>query len=114
MTLIPETFLARELEMCYAALCYATNYAEGVAERPYEAGRLFEGMAGESEKQMIDEAVASFPQIIKRIMVSLSSLSQRGSKCQCGESMLRYKKTGTIGEDWRSWIEKKCAAKRKI
>ena len=30
MTLAPEAFLARELEMCYHPVCYITNYAEGV------------------------------------------------------------------------------------
>ncbi|MEK6656839.1 MAG: hypothetical protein AABY58_05295 [Nitrospirota bacterium] len=30
MTLVPEAFLAKELEMCYGAICYITNYAEGI------------------------------------------------------------------------------------
>jgi 5'-methylthioadenosine phosphorylase len=37
-TLVPEVFLARELEFCYAALCYVVNFAEGIKERPYEPG----------------------------------------------------------------------------
>ncbi|MBI4384160.1 MAG: MTAP family purine nucleoside phosphorylase, partial [Nitrospinae bacterium] len=44
MTLAPEAFLARELEMCYAPACYLTNYAEGTAERAFREGELFEGM----------------------------------------------------------------------
>ncbi|OGW18735.1 MAG: phosphorylase, partial [Nitrospinae bacterium RIFCSPLOWO2_12_FULL_47_7] len=50
MTLAPETFLARELEMCYAALCYLTNYAEGVVEREFREGELFEGMQTREEQ----------------------------------------------------------------
>ena len=33
MTLCPEVFLARELGMCYAALCYVTGCAEGLVVR---------------------------------------------------------------------------------
>ncbi len=40
MTLAPEAFLARELEMCYTPLCYVTNYAEGVVDREYRGGEL--------------------------------------------------------------------------
>ena len=45
MTLVPEVFLAKELEMCYAAICYVTNYAEGIWEKPFKAGELFEGLS---------------------------------------------------------------------
>ncbi|MDA8179387.1 MAG: MTAP family purine nucleoside phosphorylase, partial [Deltaproteobacteria bacterium] len=34
MTLCPEAFLARELEICYAPVAYVTNYAEGVRKLP--------------------------------------------------------------------------------
>ncbi len=107
MTLIPETFLARELEMCYAAICYATNYAEGVAERPYESGKLFEGMANTSEKKLVDDSVLSFPEIIIKTMELLAQRKERGSHCRCHEAMWRYKKEETISEDWRSWIKPK-------
>ena len=40
MTLAPETFLARELEMCYAPVCYLTNYAEGVMTREFVGGEF--------------------------------------------------------------------------
>jgi 5'-methylthioadenosine phosphorylase len=33
MTSIPEAVLARELEMCYATICYVSNMAAGVQER---------------------------------------------------------------------------------
>ena len=33
MTGIPEAVLARELEMCYASICYVSNMAAGVQER---------------------------------------------------------------------------------
>jgi len=33
MTSIPEAVLARELEMCYATLCFITNMASGIQKR---------------------------------------------------------------------------------
>ncbi|MBC7131359.1 S-methyl-5'-thioadenosine phosphorylase [Candidatus Bathyarchaeota archaeon] len=33
MTSIPEAILARELEMCYASLCFVSNMAAGIQER---------------------------------------------------------------------------------
>lgn len=33
MTGVPEVVLARELEMCYASICYVTNMAAGMQER---------------------------------------------------------------------------------
>ena len=55
MTLAPETFLARELEMCYAPVCYLTNYAEGVVDREFKTGQLFEGMQTDQEKSAVEQ-----------------------------------------------------------
>ncbi|OYT50535.1 S-methyl-5'-thioadenosine phosphorylase [Candidatus Bathyarchaeota archaeon ex4484_135] len=33
MTISPEAFLARELEMCYASICFVSNMAAGVQDR---------------------------------------------------------------------------------
>lgn len=38
MTLAPEAFLAREMEICYTPFCYLTNYAEGVKPREFKKG----------------------------------------------------------------------------
>lgn len=101
MTLIPETFLARELEMCYASLCYLTNYAEGVTPRKFEKGRLFEGMQTETERVQVDDAIKRFPDLLR---VSLLALKQMDRACHCKDALRRYKDKGMIGEDWRTWI----------
>ena len=100
MTLAPEAFLARELEMCYCPVCYVTNYAEGVVERPYEPGKLFEGLLSEEEKSAADRAAEMVPEI------ALEALLQCGSKrkCRCGLAMERYRQRGDIGSDWHTWI----------
>ncbi len=100
MTLAPEAFLAKELEMCYCPVCYVTNYAEGVVERPYRPGELFEGMLTEEEKVRAEAAVEALPQIIIEAFASLPDKRA----CHCGMSMARYRRRGDIGDDWHTWI----------
>ena len=101
MTLIPETFLARELEMCYASLCYLTNYAEGVTPRKFEKGRLFEGMQTETERAQVDDSIKRFPDLLRD---SLLSLKQMDRACHCQDALRRYKDKEMIGEDWHDWV----------
>jgi len=102
MTLVPEAFLAKELEMCYCPVCYVTNHAEGVVERAYRPGELFEGLLGEDERAKVDAAVRMLPEIAARALTSVSSTPA----CNCQVSMERYRRRGDIGEDWHAWIEK--------
>jgi 5'-methylthioadenosine phosphorylase len=101
MTLVPETFLARELEMCYAPLCYISNYAEGIRTLPYEKGILFEGTLPEKERHRVEQTLALFPEIIKTTLRHLVRLERT---CPCPDAMLRYRVRGDIGDDWHSWI----------
>jgi len=101
MTLVPEAFLARELEMCYAPVCYLTNYAEGICEREYREGELFEGMQSKNEKEAVDTAMERLPALA---MDALDAAASHGRDCECKDAMSRYKKRGDITDDWRSWI----------
>ena len=101
MTLVPELFLARELEMCYASICYLTNFAEGTATRNYKKGELFEGMQTEQEKVLVEKSVARLPSILAGALLNLSK-SKR--VCQCKDAMKRYKNKGMISEDWHTWF----------
>ena len=103
MTLVPEAFLARELELCYAPLCYLTNFAEGVKERPFQKEKLFEGMQTEAEAKEVNEAVGRFPDILLDA-IKVLSVEKRG--CLCKDAMGRYKRSGLISEDWTRWIKK--------
>lgn len=98
MTLVPEVFLARELEICYAAICYITNYAES-EEYEYIEGELFEGTLPEDKKSLVDKAISFFPDIIKKIV-----LLDDVEDCLCKKSMLRYKKSGKIKGDFENWL----------
>ncbi|MCH8208189.1 MAG: MTAP family purine nucleoside phosphorylase [Nitrospinae bacterium] len=101
MTLIPEAFLARELEMCYASVCYLTNYAEGVVEREFKEGELFEGMQNADERSSVENSINNFPAIIKGCFERMKG---QGRNCNCKEALRRYKNKGMISEDWRAWF----------
>ncbi|WP_457568384.1 MTAP family purine nucleoside phosphorylase [Desulfurobacterium sp.] len=101
MTLVPEVFLAKELEMCYGAICYVTNYAEGIRPYGFKPGVLFEGMLPEEQKKLVDDAVKKFPEIMLSIMEILYSKERR---CVCGKTMERYRRKGLIGDRWETWF----------
>ena len=102
MTLAPEVFLARELEMCYAPICYVTNYAEGVKERENRPGELFEGLLADSERLAVDEALTHFLEIAFWMARALP----RDRSCICAQAMERYRREGRIEKDWHTWISK--------
>lgn len=101
MTLSPEVFLAKELEMCYASICYVTNYAEGIVDRPFKPGELFEGLANDEDRKQVQNSVSNFPSILKNIAKERESAK---SICVCQSLMKRHKDRGDIGEDWHDWV----------
>lgn len=103
MTLVPECFLARELEICYHPLCYTTNYAEGVADMPYRKGVLFEGTLPEEMEEKVEEARRL---LLPVCLEALRRAEGRRRDCPCSSSMERYRKKGLIGPDFREWVGK--------
>ncbi|MBM3475246.1 MAG: MTAP family purine nucleoside phosphorylase [Armatimonadetes bacterium] len=101
MTLCPEVFLARELEICYAAILYVTNYAEGVRPAPAQPDRLFGGLMSPEEERAQHDAVEALPAVVGRAARLLTSLSE---PCTCQRSMERYRRSGRIASDWRDWM----------
>ncbi len=103
MTLVPEVFLAKELELCYGALCYVTNYAEGIKDYEFRSGVLFEGMLKEDEERRVKEAISFFPKVILSVVEELHSYDR---SCFCPRLMERYRRKGKIGENWKEWLFK--------
>jgi len=103
MSLAPEVFLARELQMCYAAICYVSNYAEGIVKRGFQAGLRFEGMTSAGEDTAVAATVEALPAVIREAVVRLNT--SPGRDCPCSRSMARYHRRGDIGDDWCKWIE---------
>jgi 5'-methylthioadenosine phosphorylase len=103
MTLCPEAFLARELEICYAPVAYVTNYAEGVRSLPYRKGDLFEGMLPPGAAKAVEAAKNAIPGIV---LAAARELRGAERDCPCAVSMERYRKRGVIGPDFRDWVAK--------
>ncbi|MFQ6064103.1 MAG: S-methyl-5'-thioadenosine phosphorylase [Candidatus Bathyarchaeia archaeon] len=62
MTGVPEAFLARELEMCYASVCYVSNMAAGMQKRltAVEVARVAEERMPILQ-QILREAIKNLP-----------------------------------------------------
>jgi 5'-methylthioadenosine phosphorylase len=103
MTLCPEAFLARELEICYAPVAYLTNYAEGMRAMPYRRGVLFEGMLGRAGEALVERAKNA---ILPLAIAAARSLEDRKRDCPCAVSMERYRRGGLIGPDFRTWVSR--------
>jgi 5'-methylthioadenosine phosphorylase len=101
MTLCPEAFLARELEICYAPVAYVTNYAEGVRRLPYRRGTLFEGMLPPTEASAVEAAKNAIPAVA---LAAARALAGEERDCPCAVSMERYRVRGVIGPDFREWV----------
>jgi len=101
MTLCPEAFLARELEICYAPVAYVTNYAEGVRKMPYRRGALFEGMLPPGVAAAVEAAKNAIPGIA---IAAARAIAGEERDCPCSVSMERYRKRGVIGPDFRGWV----------
>jgi len=102
MTLCPEVFLAHELEMCYAAVLYVTNYAEGVRPAPSRPDRLFGGLMSADEEAAQQEAVRALPSVIRH---TIGLGEEVEVECSCQRSMERYRRSGRIEDDWRQWMK---------
>lgn len=99
-SLAPEVFLAKELQMCYASICYVACYAEsGSNYRPFEGGRVLDVAI---EKMRISAAVERLPRIIERL---LDVLRRTTPVCTCPTSMTPDISAGQINGDWRTWFE---------
>lgn len=94
MTLAPEGFLARELEICYHPVAYVTAFAEGV-----EGGT---GIDREERDRLVAEALEVLPEIVWNL---LELLPHSPYACSCQDAMLRYKQRNQITDDFHDWIK---------
>jgi 5'-methylthioadenosine phosphorylase len=100
--LVPEVFVAKELELCYTAVAYCAYWAEGVHEREFRPGVAFEGLLLPDEAETVSLVEKGLPTFFMEWLVDLVELPRR---CPCKDAMLRYKKRGDISEDWKQWIK---------
>jgi len=99
---VPEAFLAKELEMCYAAICYVVNYAEtGSRHRPFVGRDLFGGLAQQSENHRLSGAMEAMRRIVSDMIVAVQTAAR---VCDCDKTMEYNKRQYNLPADWREWF----------
>ncbi len=69
--LAPEVFLAKELQLAYAAVCYVSSYAEiGSSARPFERGQVLDE---DIEAKRVADAVSRLPGVMEHIVKRLDA-----------------------------------------
>ncbi len=102
MTLAPEAFLARELEMCYLPICCVAGIAEGITDRPARAGQALDGLTEQAERDTVEAAAARLLEVAAQVARAV----RVERSCPCALAMERYRREGRIQEDWHTWIGK--------
>lgn len=85
---VPTSFLARELELCYAPIGMVVTYSH-----PYVLGvhNLLHDTRNETIlEDVITEAVKRMP---------------KDRTCLCSQAMQSAREAGRISDDWRTWVE---------
>ena len=98
----PEVFLAKELQMCYAAVCYVVNYAEsGSKHRPFAAGSLFGPLSDKTDGERLAGIVGAQVQIVRRVALALKA---GRAQCECADPMTNNIRQFDLSPDWHNWF----------
>jgi len=101
--LVPEVFLAKELQLCLAGGCYLVNYAEtGSRHRPFITGDLFGGLTEASRDDRLDRARQALLDILRRLAAKLASAEPA---CQCRRTMAAQAEKYNLPDDWHQWFD---------
>lgn len=77
MTNVPEVVLAREAEMCYAAIAMVTNFAAGISKNPLTYGEVIEIMNQNTEN-------------LKTLLMNTIRLIDIETDCSCQHALAEY------------------------
>lgn len=101
---VPEVFLARELQLCYAGICYVVNYAEtGSRHRPFAPGSLFAQLSPKSETERLAGVVGAMNEIVRSVAVAVDAQVRT---CDCGRTMAAHVEQYDLPDDWRQWFHR--------
>ncbi|MFP4354810.1 MAG: MTAP family purine nucleoside phosphorylase [Phycisphaerae bacterium] len=101
-TLVPEMFLAKELQICYSGVCYIVNYAEtGSRHRPFETGGLFGSVHRFAHGRQYDSVNASLDEIARALA---EALAMGQEPCECAKAMQAMREQFDLSADWKSWL----------
>jgi 5'-methylthioadenosine phosphorylase len=99
----PDVFFARELQMGYVAICYATHYAEtGSRHHPFTPGGLFGPPDEQAESERIRYAVGALSQITAQLAERLGKVDL--DNCPCQSAQQHHIEQFNLPQDWRQWF----------
>jgi len=99
---VPEAFLAKELQMCYAGVAYVANYAEtGSHQRPFSTADLFGGLAAPDDAGRRARAVETIGRLVERLS---QVVPKAPAQCTCDQTMARQIEQFGLPEDFRLWF----------
>lgn len=99
----PEPFLARELQMGYAAVCYVTSYAEtGRRHQPFAAGGLFKDLYPADADRRTGPAGA-LGRIAANLAAGLADLDI--TAYPPAQAQATHIEQYNLPADWREWFE---------
>jgi len=102
-SLAPEVFLARELQICYAGLCFVADFAEtGSDHRPFEAGYLFDDLGPKDDRKRRKEALDQLPEILTNMLAILPTID---AKCSCNSNLRKVVGDELADKDFRTWFK---------
>ena len=83
---VPEAFLAKELELCYAAVCYAVNYAEtGSKHRPFASGESSRLLAAQRPRKAQLHA-GQHGTVPAQLAIAVAAAAK---ECECSQTMAK-------------------------
>lgn len=98
----PEVFLARELQVCYAAVCCIVNYAQAASShRRFGAGGLFGDLTAESARRHLEWVLTHLCELLQDI----AAAAQKAPVCRCAAPMAAAVEELGLPGDWRTWLD---------
>ncbi len=101
---VPEAFLAKELELCYAAVCYAVNYAAiGSGRRPFASGEpVLELLAATATAK--GSTPTSWPTWDRSCTTGHRGGRRRQGMREQPDHGAKQERYG-LSDDWRQWFK---------
>jgi 5'-methylthioadenosine phosphorylase len=101
-TFVPEVFLAKELQLCYAGVLYVVNYAEtGSRHRPFASGSLLGGLTEVSEAVRLAHSLGTMKAVVAK---AAEAASASPARCECHQTMAGQVSAYDLPDDWRKWF----------
>lgn len=98
MPIATEAILARELEVCYGAICFVTNAAEGTI--PYTVTPSTDGLVPDQSRDAEEKTRAVLGTVVETALSTVPL--ERG--CICKDAQIDSKADGLLSTDWREWF----------